>query len=68
MAQLVEVNVQIKCRSDVASNWTSVNPVLGKGEPGYETDTKLLKIGDGSTPWNDLDYINRDTSTKWTEF
>ena len=27
------------------------------GEPGYEKDTGKLKIGDGVTPWNSLDYI-----------
>lgn len=30
------------------------NPVLRSGEPGYETDTQVYKIGDGVTPWSDL--------------
>ncbi|WP_254126749.1 hypothetical protein [Aquihabitans sp. G128] len=28
--------------------------MLAAGEPGYETDTGVLKIGDGTTAWNDL--------------
>jgi len=29
---------------------------LAAGEPGYESDTGKLKIGDGTTPWNNLAY------------
>ena len=47
-------------RRDEAANWSSINPVLRLGEPGYETDTNKLKVGDGVTPWNDLDYIIGD--------
>jgi hypothetical protein len=32
--------------------------VLRLGEPGYEKDTGRLKIGDGVTPWNSLDYFS----------
>lgn len=48
---------QIKLRRDTAANFTSKNPVLGVGEPAYETDTKKLKIGDGTTAYNNLDYF-----------
>jgi hypothetical protein len=50
---------QVQFRRGTASTWTSVNPTLGSGEPGYETDTGKLKIGDGVTLWNSLPY--------WTE-
>lgn len=46
----------INQRRDTASNWTSVNPVLQMGEVGWERDTLKAKLGDGETPWNDLDY------------
>lgn len=49
---------QIKLRRDVSSAWTSSNPILGSGEPGFETDTGKFKIGDGSTNWNNLAYSN----------
>lgn len=48
---------QIKLRRDTAANFTSKNPVLGIGEPAYETDTKKLKIGDGTTAYNSLGYF-----------
>lgn len=50
--------VQIQLRRDTAANWTSVNPVLARGEPGYETDTGKLKIGDGSTVYTLLPFFS----------
>ena len=47
---------RIQLRRDTAANWTSSNPVLALGEAGFETDTRLLKIGNGSTAWNSLAY------------
>lgn len=49
---------QIKLRRDTSANFTSKNPVLGAGEPAYETDTKKLKIGDGTTAYNTLAYFS----------
>lgn len=46
----------IKLRRDTASAWALANPVLSAGEPGLETNTGLIKYGDGVTAWNDLDY------------
>ena len=46
-------------RIDTTASWQSVNPVLGAGEFGIE---KLsggkcnLKVGDGVTAWNNLQY------------
>lgn len=48
--------VRFQLRRDSAANWASANPVLALGEPGVETDTYRLKIGDGSTAWNSLTY------------
>ena len=45
-----------------AENWTKLNPVLSAGEPGFEIDTYKLKIGDGQTAWNDLEYFDEDGS------
>ena len=49
---------QIKLRRDTSANFTSKNPVLGVGEPAYETDTKKLKIGDGTTAYTQLEYFS----------
>ena len=51
---------QIKLRRDTSANFTSANPVLGVGEPAYETDTKKLKIGDGTTAYTQLEYFSTD--------
>jgi len=47
-------NVLIQTRRGLSSGWSSANPVLAAGEPGYETDTGVLKIGDGVTAYNSL--------------
>lgn len=49
-------DVTFKLRRDPAATWALKNPVLGTGEPAHETDTGRLKVGDGVTPWNQLDY------------
>lgn len=48
--------IQFQFRRGNADEWTSANPILADGELGVERDTKLHKIGDGITHWNDLDY------------
>jgi hypothetical protein len=44
-------------RRGVAADWTSANPVLPSGKPGFETDTGLHKVGNGSDAWADLKYV-----------
>jgi len=41
-----------------ATNWTSVNPLLEQAELGYELDSGMFKIGNGSDNWDDLDYYS----------
>lgn len=48
--------VQIQYRRGTAAQWTSVNPVLAQGEPGYEYDTGKFKVGNGVDTWNVLPY------------
>ena len=48
--------VQIQSRNDTAASWVSANPILAQGEIGIERDTRLIKLGDGVTRWNDLEY------------
>jgi hypothetical protein len=47
---------KIQLRRGTAAQWTAANPILAAGELGLETDTKLFKAGDGTTPWNTLEY------------
>ena len=46
----------INQRRDLSANWVATNPVLHQGELGWESDTRKAKLGDGTTPWNDLEY------------
>lgn len=46
---------RILLRRGTSSQWSFYNPVLNAGEPGFDTSTQILKIGDGITAWNDLD-------------
>ena len=52
--------VRLQIRRGTASQWTSANPTLAAGEMGVETDTRKVKIGDGTTGWTSLNYIAAD--------
>lgn len=58
MAQIV--NTHIVLRNDTSANWQAhSDQILLKGEIGIEflpTGEKKFKIGDGVTPWSDLEY------------
>jgi hypothetical protein len=55
---------QIILRKGTAAAWTAAGTVvLAAGEPGFETNTGKLKIGDGTTAWTALDYVNPDFPT-----
>lgn len=41
-------------RRGTTAQWQAENPVLAEGEIGADLDLKLIKIGDGVTPWLDL--------------
>ena len=43
------INTTFKFKRAVAARWVELNPILSAGEPGFEYDTKKLKIGDGKT-------------------
>lgn len=46
-------------KNDIAANWTASNPVLKKGQQGYETDTGRSKYGDDSSTWTLLNYTSQ---------
>lgn len=47
----------IQVRRGSRSQWIDANPILEDGEFGFEVDTGRVKIGDGNSYWNNLDYI-----------
>ena len=53
--------VQIQYRRGSSTDWSTTNPILAIGEPGYETNTGKFKVGDGSTAWNSLPYSSGPT-------
>jgi alpha-tubulin suppressor-like RCC1 family protein len=50
-------NTTIKTRRGYSTSLEILNPILAAGEFCYETDTNLLKIGDGVTPYQGLPHI-----------
>jgi len=44
-------------RRGTASQWTAANPVLAAGEIGFETDSGMFKMGDGTNQWSALSYF-----------
>jgi hypothetical protein len=58
MSNCPPTNVRFLLRRATAAQWSSTNPTLQLGEPGYDTTDNILKIGDGTTPWNLLPALN----------
>lgn len=51
-------NNNLQFRKGTASQWNASNTeVLASGEPGFETDTLRLKIGNGVSAWSGLNYV-----------
>lgn len=46
----------IKFRRSTAAQWITANPTLAAGEAGLETDSGLVKYGNGTSAWTDLQY------------
>jgi hypothetical protein len=57
-AALSGTELRIQLRRDEATNWGAENPVLFEGELGVDTTSKNLKLGDGSSAWNDLPFLS----------
>ena len=48
------LNVSLRVRSDTSSSWSTSNPILAMGEPGYIKDTEEFFIGNGSSTFENL--------------
>jgi len=58
--------VQFQLRRGTAAQWTADNTLLAEGEFGLETDTLLVKLGDGVRQWNALPYYLGQTGPPGT--
>lgn len=57
-------NVKFQLRRATAHEWTTRNPVLRPGEPGVETDTGQMKIGNETCDrWINLPYVGTTNGT-----
>lgn len=57
MVDTQQLKTKILLRNDLATAWTTANPVLLRGEIGIEIDTNKFKIGDGTKTWSALSYV-----------
>ncbi len=57
------MSVQIQVRRGTSAEWSSANPILAQGEQGYDVTVKQIKMGDGTTAWNDLSFPAADLVT-----
>lgn len=48
------MQVKIRVRSGTSEEWAAKDPVLLLAEPGYDSSTRTLKVGDGSSKWSEL--------------
>lgn len=53
------IDAQMLQKFDTEENWINNNPILKNGQLGYVKDnygSAKYKIGDGTTPWNELEW------------
>lgn len=59
---------RIQLRRGTTEEWVFANPILQAGEPGYETSTQKIKVGNGVSRWSELLYLEADAdSVSWSE-
>lgn len=65
-------NTTLKVRNRIATKtsaeWETENPILLKGEMGYDSTSKRYKIGDGVNTWKNLEYTTINGKNKLTLF
>ena len=57
---MATINTRIQFRRDIAANWEAVKDTVvpAAGEPCFETDTGVFKIGDGVKTYGELEPIS----------
>lgn len=57
---------RIQVRRGTSAEWSSANPVLASGEPGYDTTLSKHKLGDGVTAWDSLPFSEAGGASRAT--
>ena len=52
------LKTKVILNTKTAAEWILSDVVLLSGELGIESDTNLIKIGDGKSTWNNLSYTS----------
>lgn len=58
MGNINQLKVRVTLCAKTAEEWTKDTTVLLKGEFGIESDTRKIKIGNGTNVYKDLLYVN----------
>lgn len=53
---------RIQVRRGTTGEWNAANPTLEEGEIGYNSTLGQMKIGDGSTAWSSLYYLENSST------
>ena len=65
---MVAVNAIMQVRRDTAANLASENAVYAAGEIVFETDTRRIKVGDGSTVYSGLGFSTVQVAGTFTNY
>lgn len=52
----------LQFKRGTSTQWTTNNPILSSGEPGFDVTNYVLKVGDGVNPWSTLPDIYSDNT------
>lgn len=48
-------------RRGTSAEWAAANPILAAGELGIDTDTRVMKVGNGTLTWSALPVVLNNT-------
>lgn len=66
MASNLTWDLRLITRNDTGAAWDAANPILLKGEVGYDSTAKMFKVGDGVNNWQTLEYVGAKPSEEGT--
>jgi hypothetical protein len=64
MSRIQFDDVVLNIRSATQQEWEESQSILAISEPGYATDTHILKFGNGKDLWKDLPALNSEKNAE----